>query len=655
MAGNRRLAAIVFTDISGYTSLSQSNERAAIGLLHDQDRLVRPLLEIHRGRLVKSIGDGLLLEFPNALDAVSYAVDLQRHIRERNARSPPPELLVRIGIHLGDVEEAGTDILGDTVNIASRIEPLATPGGICISEPVFVQIRNKVPYQLENLGPKSLKGIQEAIHVYRVALPAKAEEPPSNASPYPRIAVLPLANISPDPRDEYFADGLTEELISVLSQIRGLRVIARTSVGQYKGTAKSIGQIGSELGVGSVLEGSVRKADGQLRITVQLIDVGTEEHRWAQTYDRRLENVFAIQAEVAEKTAEALKVELLKSERDAIQERPTSSLKAYESYLRGIQASRRFLDNRDETTDAEAVRCFEEAIREDSQFSAVYSNLANHLIGAMGITRPARDVFPRARQLLAKALELNPGSSDVHTAQGNLAMQADLDWVRAEAEFQQAIALNPSNSTARFWYGELLEDLQRFDEARKHFLVATELDPLWPNPRYMVAWTYSAQGDLGRAIELCEELAKNHSGSPSISLLLAVLYSAVGRADDAVMVAAPLASSSDPNSRLIHAEILGLVGRRKEARTLVSEWEEGSMTGYASATRVAALYALLGEREKALALLEQDYRDGDRSLWALYQEVFFDPIREDARFVALLRAMKLPTTLGRPLRMVSGH
>ena len=655
MAGNRRLAAIVFTDISGYTALSQSNERAAIGLLHDQDRLVRPLLEIHRGRLVKSIGDGLLLEFPNALDAVSYAVDLQRHIRERNARSPPPELLVRIGIHLGDVEEAGTDILGDTVNIASRIEPLAAPGGICISEPVFVQIRNKVPYQLENLGPKSLKGIQEAIHVYRVALPATAEEPSTKASPYPRIAVLPLANISPDPRDEYFADGLTEELISVLSQIRGLRVIARTSVGQYKGTAKSIGQIGSELGVGSVLEGSVRKADGQLRITVQLIDAGTEEHRWAQTYDRRLENVFAIQAEVAEKTAEALKVELLKSERDAIQERPTSNLKAYESYLRGIQASRRFLDSRDETTDAEAVRCFEDALREDPQFSAVYSNLANHLIGAMGITRPARDVFPRARQLLAKALELNPGSSDVHTAQGNLAMQADLDWVRAEAEFQRAIALSPSNSAARFWYGELLEDLQRFDEARKHFLVAAELDPLWPNPRYMVAWTYSAQGDLGRAIELCEELVKNHSGSPSISLLLAVLYSAVGRADDAVKVAAPLVSSSDPNSRLIHAEILGLVGRREEARTLVSEWEEVSMTGYASATRVAALYSLLGEREKALALLEQDYRDGDRSLWALYQEVFFDPIREDPRFVALLQAMKLPTTLARPLRTVSGH
>jgi adenylate cyclase len=649
----RRLAAIIFTDIAGYTALAQADEAGALKLLHEQDRLVRPILEAHRGRKVKSIGDGLLLEFQNVLDAVECGVELQRRVRERNAQKGAPPLRVRVGIHLGDVQPRGTDILGDAVNIASRVVPLAEPGGVCLSAQVFDQVHNKVSYQLESLGPRSLKGVREPIGVYRVVMPWPAPGATAAALLPPRLAVLPLTNISPDPRDEYFADGMTEELISVLSQIRGLRVIARTSVSQYKGTTKPIAQIGSELRVSSILEGSVRKADNQLRISVQLIDVGTEEHRWAQTYDRKLENIFAIQAEVAERTANALKVALLKSEREAIQERPTTSLVAYEHYLRGIQAFHRFELMTAERADAdrEAVRCFEAAIREDPQFTAAYSYLANHLLASGGLTRPAREVFPRARELVAKALELNPNSSDAHTARGNLAFQADLDWTRAEAEFQQAIALNPSSSAAHMWYGYLLWVLQRFAEAKKQNLAAIELDPLWRLPRVQLGVDYEDSGEYDAAIGVWKKMGESFGDILLVRGRLAWAHAFAGRVDEAVKLVEPLERATDQYSRTIRSGVLAYLERPEELRALVRDWEAGRSTEYVSPVARAGYYAQLGEKEKALELLEQDCREGDKALWARYLEVFFDPIRDDPRFVAMIRAMKLPTKLGRPLRV----
>ena len=654
MAASRRLAAIVFTDIAGYTSFAQSDEAGALRLLQEQERLIRPLLEAHRGRKIKSMGDGLLIEFHNALDAVECAVDIQRQLHERNASEGERPLRLRVGIHLGDVQRRGNDIFGDAVNIASRVEPLADPGGVCLSAQVYDQVHNKVPYQLERLGPKSLKGVKEPMGIYRVVLPWAGRESVSGAPHPPRLAVLPLVNISPDPKDEYFADGLTEELISVLSQIRGLRVTSRTSVNQYKGTTKPIAQIGSELGVDSVLEGSVRKAGDQLRIAVQLIDTRTDEHRWAQTYDRRLDNVFAIQAEVAERTAGALRIELLKSEREAIQERPTASLTAYEFYLQGIQAWRE-LSTGESDREGKIAKCFEEAIREDPRFSAAYSYLANYLLGVMGATRPASEVVPRAREAVAKALELNPNSSDARTAQGNLAMQADLDWTRAEAEFQQAIALNPSSSTARFWYGFLLSHLQRFGEAEKQYLAAIELDPLWLLPRLNLGWAHEESGDLVSAISLCEKLAKRFSDTASVHRQLALFYALAGRVDDAVKLVEPLKGATDLDSRAVRAGVLLLLRRPEEARALLAEWEQGRTSQYVSLVDVAAWYSLLGESEKALTLLAQDYREGDRTLWVAYGLTHFDPIREDPRFVAMLRTMKLPTTLARPWRSTAVH
>jgi len=643
----RRLAAIMFTDIVGFTASAQADEAGALGLLREQENLLRPLLVAHHGRKVKSIGDGLLLEFPDALDAVECGVELQRRAHDRRARENAPPLRIRVGIHLGDVQRRGTDILGDAVNIASRIEPLAEPGGVCLSAQVFDQVFNKVGVGLEKLGPRLLKGVLEPVDIYRVVFPWSGKGSPEGPL-LPRLAVLPLTNISPDPSDEYFAEGMTEELIAVLSQIRGLRVISHTSVRQYKGTTKPAPQIGAELGAESILEGSVRKSGDRLRITVQLIDARTDEHRWAQTYDRTLENVFTIQAEVAERTAGELKVELLSAEREALQERPTASLVAYELYLRGIQAVRRFGGVPTLETDREVEHLFEAATREDPRFSAAYAYLANHLIAAADFTRPAKELFPRARELVAKSLELNPRSADGHTAAGNLAMQADLDWPRAEEEFERAIYLNPSSSVARTWYGYLLAILQRYDEAKKQDLAAIELDPLWPLPRTQLVYAYVYSGETDAAIAACESLLTTPGHDSWARDTLAWAYAKAGRAEDALRLLDALKDSSDPPSRMNRAADLALLGRYGEARALLSEWEQGRLPWHISEVEAASWYGLGGETEKALDLLERNFRTGDRILWAFYQQAGFDRIRSDPRFLAMLKALNLPTAEPRP-------
>jgi adenylate cyclase len=644
----RRLAAVMFTDLEGYTPLAHSDEVGALALLDAQDRLVDPLLDAHRGRKIKSTGDGILVEFANARDAVECGMAIQRAAREYNTRVGSPPLRLRVGLHLGDVERRGVDIFGDAVNIASRIEALAEPGEVWVSAQVYDQVQHKVPFGLQPIGPRLLKGIREPIQVYRVVEQARGAARVSDTFT-PRLAVLPLTNISPDPGDEYFAEGLTDELIAVLSQIGGLRVISRTSVNQYKSTTKPVGQIGSELGVASILEGSVRKAGDQLRITVQLIDTRTQEHRWSKTFDRRLENVFAIQAEVAERTAGALKIELLKTERAEIRAQPTSSLVAYECYLRGIQATRRLLEETSGAGDREAVNFFEQAIREDPEFSEAYSHLANHLISSVSTVRPAAEVVGRARELVDKALALDPNSSDAHLARGNLALQVELDWARAEVELQQAIALNPSYSSARYWYGFLLHVLQRFGESKRQHLAAAQLDPLWVLPQLGLVTVHEDLGEWEAATALCEQLLGRFSDYRYVRSELSALYALFGRGDEALRLMESWSGSSAHASRRRRAWTLALMGRTDEMLQFLSDWEAGRLPEYESADRVARYYSVLGQAGKALDLLEKDFEEGNRGLWVNYSMVPFDPIRQDPRFVALLKRMDLPTTLSRPL------
>lgn len=403
-----------------------------------------------------------------------------------------------------------------------------------------------------------------------------------------------------------------------------------------------------------MLEGSVRKAGDRLRISVQLIDVSTDEHRWTQTYDRQLDNVFDIQLDVAERTAAALKLELLGPEREALHERPTHSLRAYEEFLRGIEASRRLLEG--EPKDREVIDHFEAAIREDPEFAAAYCRLAGYLIAIMGVTRSARDVFPRARALVTRAVELNPTSSDALTARGNLLLQADHDWAGAEAVLRESIAINPSDTQAKFWLSVVLRTVGRFDEARAQLRRVIELDPLWIVPRFSLGEMCRSAGDVPEAIRVFEEIERRFGVSWESTGALAFAYASAGRYAEAMERVAPWAGSTEQLPRWMRAGVLTVLGRPEELRKVVEGYERGENSGrYLPQAFLAQWYALLHEKEKALATLEQDDREGDRTLWAHQWSEAFDSLRDEPRFRAILERSGLPVDPHRPLWFPPDH
>lgn len=637
----RRLAAIMFTDLVGYSALAQKDEATALEVLERHNRLLRPIFSKHGGREVKTVGDAFLVEFDSALDATRCALEIQQSLHDYNASAPEGwEIRVRIGIHVGDVVQTDHDVLGDAVNIASRIQPLAEPGGICLTQQVYDQVQNKVPTPLVRMPPVALKNIRVPLAVYKVvqtwegAPTARARARPQTAR---QIAVLPLANISPDPNDGYFADGLTEELISELSHVPGLDVIARTSVLPYKSAAASVSQIGADLGVDTVLEGSVRKAGKRIRISLQLIDVATQRHIWANSYNREIDDVFAVQADIAARTAEALQIELGKSERGALDRRPTPSPAAYDLYLRGLVMANDVIEKGPQ----DAARYFDQATKLDPSFADAFAAWANVLVAAAGDSVAMRDVMPQARELAARALALDPDSSDAHSALANIAFQMDNDWARADAEFRKAIALNPSNVTAYRFYGLLLLALRRFEPATEVIRTLIRLDP-GGHHRNILAWAERDSGNVDAAYAILQEEWAASPDSAGTQIYKGIFLFSIGRRDEAAKEAAKPLKDPTRTERFDAALLNALVGNPQPAREVIAEAERGESPIYVSATDLAMLYGAIGEKARALDLLEQDYRDGNRVLWLWYRGNYFDSIRDDSRFVALLHRYGLP-------------
>ncbi len=465
----------MLTDIAGYTAMTQADEQLALELLSEHALLLRDRFASHQGREVKGTGDGFLVEFPSALDAVRCAIDIQEALHERNATVPEDRSLrLRIGIHLGDVVHRGDDVFGDGVNITSRVEPLAQPGGISISRQVYDQVWNKLQLPLVSLGEQELKNVKACIEVFRVVLPWEAateEGVTACAAPEAdrlRIAVLPLVNISPDPADAYFADGMTEELIYSLSKICCFRVIAQTSVIPYRGVKKPASVVGRELRVGTLLEGSVRKAGPRVRITLQLIDAQSEEHLWSEAYDRDLEDLLAVQSDVAQRVAEALQVRLAPREKERLDAQATGDLDAYMLYLKG----RHFWNAHTPDGARKAIELFLAAIALDPDYALAYSGLAD----AHSLLSDRR----KAMEAAEKALALDPGLAEAHASLGLIREEFSRDIAGAEEELQHAIALNPSYAMARHWYAMLLAVEGRSEEALAQLRKALELDPFSP-------------------------------------------------------------------------------------------------------------------------------------------------------------------------------
>jgi adenylate cyclase len=499
--GERRLAAIMFTDIVGYTSLTQKDESSTLQALKRHRSLLRPLFSSHGGREIKTMGDAFLVEFQSALDAVLCAIAVQQMMHDRKV-ARGEQLSLRIGVHVGDVVESGNDILGDAVNIASRIEPLAEPGGICISDEVYRQVRNKSDLPFVSLGEKSLKNVSEPIEVYKMMMPWIQKETTSNPQlDKTRVAVLPFTNMSSDPEEGYFADGMTEELITSLSAIRQLTVIARTSVMGYKGTAKKAKEIGTELGAGSMLEGSVRKAGNRVRITAQLIDTGTEGHLWAQNYDRQYDDVFAIQSEIAEKVAGELEIRLVGSEKHILEKKPTENTEAYTYFLRG----RELLREETESSLKQAVVLFEKALGLDPAFARARASLVECFLWlANNGYEPYEQAMPKAEMSAKKALDLDPELAEAHVALANVCFVEDR--VRScEVEAKRAIELNRSLPEAHRMLANVAMVEGDLQKGIDQWEAAYGLDPLRPRYIERLGQCYFYAGREDEALQFWEK------------------------------------------------------------------------------------------------------------------------------------------------------
>ena len=632
----------MFTDMVGYTALGQRNESLSLALVEEQRKVIRPVLARHNGREVKTMGDAFLVEFPNALDAVRCAYDIQRAIREFNlSLATEKRIHLRIGVHVGEVVESQGDISGDAVNVASRIEPLADDGGVCITRQVHDHVHNKLDLQLSSLGQRSLKSVSEPMEVYRVVMPWEKETPGSSVHlGARRIAVLPFVNMSPDPSDLYFADGITEEIISIASNVSGLSVISRTSVMGYKGTTKKIREIGRELEVGSVLEGSFRRSGNKIRVTTQLINVNDDSHLWAQSYDRNLDDVFAVQSDIAKQVAEALKVRILPDERHRIEKAPTESTEAFLLYLKG----RYHWSERTESGLGKAIQYFEKAIEKDPKFALAYDGIAESYVilvnhGYVSSTKG----HPKVKEYLTKALELDEGLGEAHATLGGLLADSQWAWDQAEKEFQRALALNPSYATAHHWYALILANTGKLREGLDEIEMARSLDP---NSLQIL----SAKGvilyymhEYGKAARIQEEVLQNDPNFlPGIANLFAPYCELRMHGEAAALVARymSLVNNSAPTLGP-QAQCYARLGKTAEARVALKEAERLGGNEFTSPLSIAMAHYYLGEVELAFEWFERAFEQKDSGLVSLKVDPEYDPLRGDPRFRRLLKNVGL--------------
>ena len=532
----RKLAAILCADVVGYSRLMGQDEAGTLATMkaHRQE-LWGPLIERHGGRVVGTAGDGILVEFASAVAAVENAVAVQQGMIERNADLPDDrQMLLRVGVNMGEVIVDGDDLFGDGVNIAARLQEIAEPGGIAISDIVRGQVHDKIDADFVDDGARQVKNIVQPLHVWRWSTdPVTGSSQLSVAAPpdRPSIAVLPFNNMSGDAEQEYFSDGIAEDIITDLSKISGLFVIARNSSFTYKGQSVDVRRAAEELGVRYILEGSVRRAANRVRITAQLVEGASGGHLWAERYDRELDDIFAIQDEITGHVVEALKITLRLGEQERIGGQATSSIEAYDITLRASNLLYRHTPD----SNAEAAILFEQAIALDPKYIAPHFGFALTLFNTYANSwsdDPASDL-ERACQLAAKAIELDPMDPQGHWAMalGHF-WRRDLDKAISEAE--RAIELGPNYAEAYAIRGYVMSFASRPAEAVESLNTAMRLDPkctdLW---LHFLAHAHFVHADYEEAIALLQRRIQRQPETDISRVLLASCYGQLGRESDA--------------------------------------------------------------------------------------------------------------------------
>jgi adenylate cyclase len=654
----RKLTAVFSADVAGYSRLMGEDEAATVKTLEAYKQVMFSLIRQHRGRVVDSPGDNLLAEFASVVDAVQCGVAVQKELQARNTDLPENRRMqFRIGVNLGDVIEEQGRIYGDGVNIAARLESCADPGGICVSKTAFDHIESKLPLGYEYLGEKEVKNIAKPVGAYRVLMeprvtvagakekkatitlwrrkrilagavaalvvilglavwnfylrapkiePASREKMVYPLPDKPSIAVLPFTNMSDDPKQEYFSDGLTEEIITALSKTPKLFVIARNSTFTYKGNPVKVQQVGRELGVRYVLEGSVRRSEGQIRITAQLIDATTGNHLWAEQYDRSLKDVFAIQDEITLKIITALQVKLTKGEIARMRARSTDNLEAFLKVSEGVE----YLSRLNKAGNLKARQLFEEAIALDPNYAYGYSILGwTYALDVFsGWSESPRTSLEKAFVLAQKAISLDDGQENAHRLLGNVYLRTRQPD-KAMAEYERAIAVAPNSSFALAGMGDLLNPMGRFREAIKSVETAIRLDPFLPaNFLWNLGFAYFFTGRTNEAIEVADKAVNLDPGVAEYHFLSGAALIAAGKSGEALAeIDKALSLNQNPPSRYIGDRAVALVntGRIEEAVASMKDLVSSRPDDADSYRCLIFVLCLLGRHDEALEVAQK--------------------------------------------------
>jgi len=542
----RRLAAILAADVAGYSRLMEADEEGTLQLLkaHRKELVDRKVTE-HRGRLVKTTGDGMLVEFVSIVDAVRCAVDVQRGMAARNTEVPIDRRIeFRIGINVGDIISDANDIYGDGVNIAARLEALAEPGGILVSRVVHDQVRDKLSFGFEDLGEQTVKNIARPIGVHRISIAeverfggakftaAQNQNELSNGQ-RPSLAVLPFINISGDSEQEYFADGISEDIITGLSKLRWFFVIARNSSFAYKGKAIDVKRVARELNVRYVLEGSVRKGGKRVRITAQLIDAATGNHLWADRYDGDLSDVFALQDEITKKVVAAIEPKLLEAEGARSQSRSPEDLGAWEMVIRANSLFWRMTQSEGEA----AIAILNRAVERYPNYAPAHSMLAFMLVVSvhLNLTWTVGSQLTRAAELAARAAELDESDPWAHLALGYVAFMSRRT-IESVDEFQRALELNPNFAAAHGYLGWALVFDGQSDQAIFHSNEAIRMSPHDPQNAIFttgVAIAHYLAGRYAEAIATCRKAFQQRAGLTRGARVYIASLAQAGQLDEA--------------------------------------------------------------------------------------------------------------------------
>ncbi|WP_162056310.1 adenylate/guanylate cyclase domain-containing protein [Pontibacter pamirensis] len=634
MPRTRQLAAIMFTDIAGYTSLMGKDEQKAIELLNRNRQIQRPLIEQHGGRWIKELGDGILASFATGTDAVYCAAAIQ------TACAAEERVNLRIGIHLGEVLFEGGDVFGDTVNIASRLQALAPVGGIWISEAVAKNISNQKGISTKFVGEEELKNVSEPLRVYEVipvdyeaepAGPALLQQEQAKAPPK-SVAVLPFVNMSNDPEQEYFSDGIAEEIINSLAHLRDLKVAGRTSSSQFKGAKVDLREVGEKLGVATVLEGSVRKQGNKLRVTAQLINVADGFHLWSGKYDRSMDDIFAIQDDIALAITEQLEVTLLGSDREIITKTTTLNAEAYELYLKGV-----FHINRRGSSVLTGLRFFEQAIAIDPAFALAYTGYADALfLGAFYSFFPGSEVKQKMKQAADTAVKLDESRWECYCTLANYYVALEWNWAQGEENYLKSIELNPRFAQARALYG-LAKAVGRgeFDEGEKQGRIAIKLEPLSAIAHADLAWSLHTAGRSEEGLYFAQAGVELDQNSFLSHRVAGLCYLSLGRYDEAIDTFQYLVKTSNQHQHAVNSLIWAHCskGNIPEAKALFNGLEERSKSEYIAGAYIGVSAAYLNDLDASFHYLEKAFLDRDPLLIHLK----FSPdvpalLRNDTRF-----------------------